>query len=235
MIILTLAGNSTRFFNNGYNIIKYKLLLGEKTIIESILDYLPKGSKLIVIINEKFNDFIFFDNLLTKMNFKDFKIIELKDTLGQLDTVFKGLKLCSNFFKKNDSVVVYNGDTIRKNYNWNIFPGDGYIEVFNSDGDHWSFVDKIGRVGLVTEKKRISSFCSSGLYYFNSAAILMDNIEDYIKTINSEIYIAPFYNYLIAKGLSVHSGLVSKNEFIFCGTPDEYEVSKFKYMLKKQR
>lgn len=232
MIVISLAGNSNRFFNSGYKIIKYKLLLGNKTIIESIFSYIPKDIKLLVIINKKFNDFLFFENLLRIMQFNDFKIVELDDTLGQLDTVFKGLKLCTDFFRKSDPVVVYNGDTIRKDFNWKEFPGDGYIEVFNSEGNHWSFVDNIGRVSIVTEKNRISSFCSSGLYYFTSASILLDNLEDYMQKITGEIYIAPFYNYLIGKCLNVQSNLVSKNNFIFCGTPDEYEASKSMFIQK---
>ena len=234
MIALTLAGNSSRFFEKGYKITKYKLPIGKKTIVESILEFLPKESKILLIINRKFNDLVFFENLCLNMGFKDFKVIELDDTRGQLDTLAKGLNKAQGFYKLNEPLVVYNGDTIRKNLNWKEFPGHGYIEVFISDGDHWSFVDKLGRVSIVTEKKRISTYCSSGLYYFISVEILINNIESYIETMKDEIYIAPFYNYLISKGLVIRSGLVSKRKFIFCGTPKEYEYSLSKFIIKNQ-
>ena len=39
MIIITLAGDSSRFFQSGYKTVKYKLPLGNSTVLEEIIKY----------------------------------------------------------------------------------------------------------------------------------------------------------------------------------------------------
>jgi dTDP-glucose pyrophosphorylase len=226
MIVISLAGNSSRFFNSGYDLVKYKLPINNKTVIEYILSYVPKSEKLLLILNSKFSDSDYFNKVLSELEFLYFKIVEISETKGQLDSVVKGLMLSLDFYNITESITIYNGDTIRKIHNWTNFPGDGYIETFISSGNHWSFVDKIGSVNIVKEKEKISDYCSSGLYYFKSARIIFDNIDKYLcENLSTELYIAPFYNTLISQKFDIRSGLVSKKSFIFCGTPVEYENS----------
>jgi dTDP-glucose pyrophosphorylase len=225
VILITLAGESSRFFNVGFADVKYKLKLGNDSIIHSILEFIPRNEKLVIALNKKFNDYDFFSNLLNTMNFQQFKIVEISHTRGQLETVLKSLSDTNSFWNNLDSITIYNGDTIRKIKNWNFENCDGYIEVFESEGNHWSFVDNIGKVNVVTEKNRISSYCSSGLYFFKHVKFLLDFGQEYINELQDESYIAPFYNHLINKGFNVQSGLELKSNFIFCGTPEEYQNS----------
>ena len=46
-----------------------------------------------------------------------------------------------------------------------------------------------------------------------------------MNEVKGEQFIAPFYNKLISKGLNIQSGLELKNDFVFCGTPEEYSIS----------
>lgn len=229
MIIITLAGNSSRFFKSNYTTVKYKLPLGDSCVLEEIFKYLPKEEFLVIAINKKFEDKIWIENLLNKMQFKNYEVHEISDTRGQLETAKIAIDLISNKVDCNSSVTIFNGDTIRKNYFWKSFVGDGFIEVFKAKGNHWSFVDKLGVVNLVKEKERISEFCSSGLYYFRSALILLSNYDEYKSKINDELYVAPFYDFLIKKGYKVYSGEVKISDFHFCGTPEEYEITKLGY------
>lgn len=222
MILLTLAGNSKRFFDKGYKIVKYKLKIEKVTIIEKILEFIPKNEKIIIVLNRKFDDYIFIQNIMIKLNFKKFKIIEINDTRGQLETVYLGLINSKGFWNSNENLTIYNGDTIRLLNNWIYEDCDGLIEVFKTEGDHWSFVDTIGIVNKVEEKNRISEFCSSGLYYFKSIKLIIDNFNPYVSNNENELFIAPFYNYLIKKNYLIKSELTTKNNFIFCGTPEEY-------------
>jgi len=226
MLIITLAGSSNRFFTAGYKIVKYKLPFKNSTVIENILSFVPQNIKLLIILNKKFNDLDFLHNILISSNFKSFKIVEINDTAGQLETVFNGLIEAKNFVDNSDSVTIFNGDTIRKIHNWENFDGEGSIETFINEGDHWSFVDKIGKVNIVTEKVRISSYCSTGLYYFKDVNMILDNYVNYQKIVKEgELYVAPFYNYLISQNKQIFSFLADKNNFVFCGTPVEYQES----------
>ena len=226
MIVITLAGESSRFFNSGFLEVKYKLMLGSTSVIESILNYIPRYEKLLLILNKKFDDFEYFNQILKKMNFINFKVVEIANTNGQFESLVFGLQLSMDFWNELDSICIYNGDTVRKSFDWSFQNCDGFIEVFESDGIHWSFVDRIGNVRLVTEKNRISSFCSSGLYYFKHIKYIFEFKDEFIfKNKSSELYIAPFYNLLISNKLKVKSGLIDKNNFLFCGTPDEYNNS----------
>ena len=231
MILITLAGESSRFFNVGFSDVKYKLKFGTVSIIYSILEYIPRNEKLLIVLNKKFNDYDFMLNLLNSMNFQQFKIVEISKTRGQFETVLKSLTESNSFWNNFETITIYNGDTVRKIKNWNFDNCDGYIEVFESEGNHWSFVDNIGKVHIVTEKKRISPYCSSGLYFFKHIKCILDFGEEYINELQGESYIAPFYNKLISKGFQIQSGLELKSNFIFCGTPEEYQNSLINFNI----
>lgn len=227
MIVITLAGDSSRFFREGYTEVKYKLLYDGRSIIESILAYIPRDLKVLIITNEKYEDVQFCTNILEKMGFNQFQVVEIQSTKGQLETLVLGLKLVDDFYNPEESLSVYNGDTIRKSQVWEGFEGDGYIEVFESEGSHWSFVDRLGKVNQVVEKNRISNYCSSGLYYFKKIDMVLTNYDAY-KTNGvkeNELFVAPFYNFLIQNDFEIFSSNLSLDSFVFCGTPTEYNNS----------
>jgi hypothetical protein len=225
MILITLAGESSRFFSVGFSEVKYKLKFGSECVIHSILDYIPRKEKLLIVLNKKFKDYDFFFNLLNNMAFEQFEIIEIYSTKGQFETVFNSLLQSDSYWDELESLAIFNGDTIRKIPNWTFDNCDGYIEVFESEGSHWSFVDNIGKVNLVTEKIRISPYCSTGLYYFKHIKLIVDFGIEYINEVKGEKFIAPFYNKLINNGLNIQSGLELKSDFVLCGTPEEYRIS----------
>ena len=80
------------------------------------------------------------------------------------------------------------------------------VPVFNAPGDHWSFVKtshEDGRVATeLSEKKRISSNCSIGAYYFSASSEFLRDVRDYLsfleeKCYSGELYIAPFINFML--------------------------------------
>lgn len=226
-VIIPLVGNSSRFFNAGYSSVKYKLPLSKsKSILWHILSYIDRQFKIIIITNIKFNDTDWLDNILTDLNFVNYEVIQSEDTDGQLTTVKFGLTK-SKIIHNSDELIIYNGDTVRHlPYSFDFKGFDGLIEVFEQKGNHWSFVDNLGVVNKVTEKNKISKYCSTGLYAFKNINIFI-KYADQAETINGEKYIAPLYNSLIADGLKINSFLSSNNNFSLCGTPTEYEINKF--------
>lgn len=225
MIVLSLAGNSSRFFGSGYKVVKYLLPLQGKPIIVHIFNWIPRDIKLLVVLNEKYNDAVVINNLLTSLDFNNFRVVEVGDTLGQSDTVSRGLCACPDFWFDHEELIIYNGDTIRKSSNWNFGVFGNYIEVFKGQGTHWSFVDNLGLVQRVEEKVRISEYCSDGLYTFESIKIFLRFFDLYKKKFSTELYVAPIYNFMILDGYSVQSGLIDQESLVFCGTPSEYEMA----------
>jgi hypothetical protein len=150
-------------------------------------------------------------------------------TRGQAETVLLGLDAAGA--GPAEEVTIFNIDTIRPGVTRPaLFDScDGWLECFEGEGDHWSFV----RPGpdfsavQVTEKIRISSLCCSGLYHFRSTALFR---EAYARELaapsKNELYVAPMYQHMIAAGQDIRYGVVPPERIFFSGTPDEYEDLK---------
>jgi dTDP-glucose pyrophosphorylase len=226
MIVLTLAGSGNRFIDKGYRSDKYLLpTQNGQTIIEQIISSFPMEENVLAITNYKHDNRETLNDIL-KNHIKNYKVVEVNDTTGQLTTAVTGLKKCKKWYNENDHIWIYNGDTLRyitiDTDLWKKYDKiDGILEVFKMPGDHWSFVDKLGLVHKVTEKVRISSLCSTGLYGFRSIKLFIELASESIET-KGEHYIAPLYNNLIKKNKKVLSYLVKKDELKVVGTPDEY-------------
>ena len=226
MIVLTLAGNGNRFIEKGYRSDKYLLpTQNGQTIIEQIISSLPIEEKVLAITNYKHDNRETLSEIL-KNHVRNYKVVEVNDTTGQLTTAVIGLKKCKKWFNDNEHLWIYNGDTLRYvTINTDLWKKhekiEGIVEVFKMPGDHWSFVDKLGLVQKVSEKVRISNLCSTGLYGFRSIKLFIELASDSIET-KGEHYIAPLYNHLIKKNKQVLSYLVNENDLKVVGTPDEY-------------
>ena len=227
MIVITLAGNSSRFTSVGIKTVKYLLPFSSTNVLDNILRYIPRKEKLLIVLNKKHNTHVEVQDIVCNLNFIDYLIIEISDTKGQLETVSIGLSEAGEFCKLEDELVVFNGDTIRKSDKWTNFFGEVFVEVNRFSGDHWSFVDQLGRVSRVTEKERISVFCSNGLYAFKSINFFVEESNKYMANfnLNTELYIAPFINELLCKGYEVQSSEIDNSLIQLCGTPIEYYQS----------
>ena len=80
---------------------------------------------------------------------------------------------------------------------------------------------------LFKEKERISNNCSLGAYYFSSAKLFKELYYQFYKTNNlenKEKYIAPLYNIMISKGMSVTISIINKEKVHVLGTPKELNL-----------
>jgi len=236
-IVFPMAGLSSRFTKAGYDKPKYMLDVDANTVffhaVNSFKNYFTE-SKIIFIYRNIQNTKDFIENECQSMGIKSYECIELdKETEGQAHTVALGLDKAN--IQVDESILIFNIDTFRPNF---LLPEeldfeaiDGYLEVFEAEGEHWSFVlpenEVSHKVIKTTEKERISSLCSSGLYYFKKMFDFKKIFEEIVQKNDrskNEYYIAPMYNYLIKEGKDIRYSKISLNEIIFCGTPDEYET-----------
>ena len=219
MIAIPLAGESSRFFNNGYKDFKFFLPLNKLTVIENIISWIPKNEQILFIVLEKHNIKDRLINLFLNST-KKIHVVSIKTSSGQLDSVEKGVRkaLKKSYISLDDSLIVFNGDTIRKKiFRFNDY-GDWWLETFVGEGTHWSFADKLGVVSKITEKIRISNNCSNGLYSLSIVKVFLNLISDY-QVKNDEKYVAPFLNYVLSKGYTVRAFNIKKELLDFCGTP----------------
>lgn len=225
MIIIPMAGLSSRFFKAGYTEPKYKLKAHDKTLFEwsvKTFEQYYQSEKFIFICRDVYDTPAFVEAELQHMGIKDYEVVVLTaETRGQAETVFLALDKVPD----NEPIVIFNIDTHEKHFEFATEANDAYLEVFKGEGEHWSFAQPKGNTTLVertTEKVRISDLCSNGVYGFKNKETFTNAYIELIRSNPGELYIAPMFNFIIAKGMCVHYKLVEHSDHIFMGTPAEY-------------
>jgi len=233
MIIIPMAGLSSRFFKAGFSKPKYMLKAHGKTLfdhsVESFKEYFAT-EKFLFIVRDVFDTANFVKASANALGILDFEIVTLtQETRGQAETVTLGL----NKISYKGPITIFNIDTFRPNFKYPDLDklGNGYLEVFQGQGDNWSFVKPLNNDSTIviktTEKNPISDLCCTGLYHFASVVDYLNAYNHYLtKPENewekAELYVAPLYNHLISKKGNIHYNLIDKKDVIFCGVPDEY-------------
>ena len=228
MIVIPMAGMSSRFFKAGFSQPKYMLEAHGKTLfehsVESFKEYFVE-EKFLFIVRDVFDTVDFVKKSAESLGIIDFDIIVLnQETRGQAETV----SIALNQISYQGPITIFNIDTFRPNFKYPDLKklGAGYLEVFQGEGDNWSFVkplnEKSTQVIKTTEKNPIT-----GLYHFSSVIDYLDAYNNYLEKPESEwekaeLYVAPLYNYLINKNKSIYYNLIDNNDVIFCGVPNEY-------------
>ncbi|HIF9133599.1 TPA: glycosyltransferase family 2 protein [Photobacterium damselae] len=235
MIVIPMAGLSSRFFKAGYTKPKYMLEAHGMTLFDHAVMSFEKyfiSETFLFIVRDVYGTADFVKKSAKELGIKSFNIVILnKETRGQAETVYLGLKNID--VKDNTSITIFNIDTFRPEFKYPDLDelGDGYLEVFKGCGDNWSFVkpesDNSNKVIQTAEKDPISDFCCTGLYYFTKFKDFKLTYEEYSKKPiaewdKGEIYIAPLYNYLIKNNKNIRYHIIDKSKVVFCGTPDEY-------------
>ena len=229
-MIITMAGEGSRFKKVGYHEPKYMIKAKNKTLfdwaMDSLVGYNDYVEKYIFVVRKKDNASDFIREHCQKYNIKDIQIIEIDHlTDGQATTCMLAIPYCN----PDDGIMFYNIDTYVEpgELKYEAISGDGHIPCFHADGDHWSFVkvDDQGHAVEVREKKRISDNCTLGAYYFSSAKLYKKLYEEYYANDahmeKNEKYIAPLYNFMIEKNMPVTISIVDWNKVHVLGTPQE--------------
>lgn len=235
MFVIPMAGLSSRFFKAGYEVPKYQLSIADAIVFDLAIKSFERyfsTDLFLLIVRDVYDTPRFVAERLENLGVHNFIIHTLDgETAGQAETVALGLQNAN--IAATEPIYIFNIDTFRYGFDkpdW-VDTVDGYLEVFEGEGDHWSFiaVDDDDRVIKTTEKERISNLCSDGLYYFKSKQLylsLFEQAKAQNLTVKNEYYIAPMYNLLIEQGGQVGYVKITDNEIDFCGTPDEYQALK---------
>ena len=233
-ILIPMAGLSSRFTKAGYVLPKYMLYVKNRSLFNLAVSSFEKyfGScRFVFVARDVFDTKTFIEHECQLMGIKDFEVVILPaPTKGQAETVLEGVKRAG--IPADEPLLIFNIDTFRPGYTFpeQIQQWDGYLEVFEGSGKNWSYArtESEGSTLVVetAEKKEISKYCSTGLYYFGSSALFVKAYEyNCSHPINDkmELYVAPLYNHLIAWFHKIHIHIIKRDEVIFSGIPEEYE------------
>lgn len=238
MIVFPMVGMSSRFFKEGYTKPKYMLEAHGHPIFHWVVDSFLDSSRILnekllfIVKKDYYNTKEFIESYFVSIKFDNYEITVLDEmTSGQAETVFLGL--ANSSVLPDEPLTIFNIDTIiTKPFQRPLHKSPNYLEVFLGQGDHWSFaaINEQGEVINVTEKERISPYCSDGLYNFESVQlferIYCETQNDETFVTNNEKYVAPLYNKIISSGMKVDIDIIDLNDIIFCGVPQEYEDFK---------
>ncbi len=236
MIVISMAGMSSRFFDAGYTEPKYQLRAFDESLFAHSLRSFERyfdDTPFLFITLAQYSAADFVRAECQKLNISDAEIIVLEEvTRGQAETVQKGLAAAG---VSAEPITIFNIDTAEPGFMQPEFAEecDGYLDVFVGTGDNWSFAkpaqDGSQRVIETAEKNPISDLCSTGLYHFASSdnfiAAYQSQLEGGPESLTrGEIYVAPLYNFLIESGKDIRYRILERDDVIFFGTPAEYEA-----------
>jgi nucleotidyl transferase family protein len=235
-VIIPASGEGKRFKEAGYKGPKYFLKVNKnKRVLDYILENFNKDDNIYLIGN--INDKEFIEN---NENFKKYKVnvsCYTGEKLGPSNVVLDFLE--KNPQIKEDILISYcdfgfkcNMDLFRdyvKKFKYVIPYYQGYFTHLKTSNDNYAALKVFGSEVFSVEEKynskdRFNEFWSPGLYYFESAEVLIHAIKkqkeanDYI---NGEFYCSTLYNYITEKTYPFKI-----DQFYQFGTPKDFEIAK---------
>jgi dTDP-glucose pyrophosphorylase len=233
-VVITMAGESSRFRNAGILTPKYRLPVKGRTLFAwsllSLQQFLQAEWRVVLVgrsNDENLDEFVAKE--LAGLGVQGHSLVLLDEpTDGQASTAM----LAAPHVDVDDAVIIYNIDTHvdPEHVRVDDFRGDGWVPCFPGLGDGWSFVaaDDEGRVSEVREKIRISSHATIGLYGFATFSLFVDAYNRSGRhegaAEQKERYIAPLYNTLIEDGRAVYKSCLPYDAVVPLGTPDEVQA-----------
>jgi hypothetical protein len=230
MIVLPMAGLSSRFTTAGYDVPKYMLPLhGQSVFAHAISSFAADFAQrpFLIIYRPVAGTRDFLLSEMARLDIRTFTLLELDaETRGQAETV--SLAIGRAAVSADAPLSIFNIDTFRPGFRFPHLDADGWLEVFRGTGDNWSFARPEApgstRVVETAEKRAISDLCCTGFYHFARAGDFMRAYVAEAAEVKSELYVAPLYNRLIARGANIRYFEIKPSDVVFCGVPAEYEA-----------
>lgn len=232
-IVITMAGQGSRFKQVGVTVPKHEIIVRGKTLFEWAMRSLTAFTteKFIFVVRQGQYQRANLNRLIAQAGIRDYQLVEVdRLTAGQGSTVMAAQAALD----PTDSLAIYNIDTYVEP--GQILPSDfaqadGHLTTFTAPGDHWSFVqvDDQGRVVDVVEKRRVSDHASVGFYYFKRAQDFLQLYHDFAPAVIAEYgetYVAPFYHYFLQNHAHVTIKDIPVATVHVLGTPAELQVFK---------
>jgi dTDP-glucose pyrophosphorylase len=233
-----LCGEGSRFKNIGYTIPKYLIVYNGKTMLQHSVDTLKiPGDWYFVVRQDHIDNINYLEDMLKGMG----TVIVIP---GSTEGAAQSLLMAKEHIRDTAAPIISINCDQYLNWNptefinvMNTNPSVNYILTYTETNPKCSYVFKnpeTNNVILVREKKVISREATIGVYHW---AYTTDFFTDCEKMIdekvkdNGEYYVAPVYNYSIARGLEVKTFHLDKTQFYPVGTPNDL-VKAFELLSK---
>jgi dTDP-glucose pyrophosphorylase len=237
-ILLPIAGYGSRFKQKGFKDLKPFIRVKNKYIIEYALSSLKLQGEYYIITQQLEQQYIdILNEIGNKHNIK-LNIIDVgRPTLGQAETCY----LITDQIDLTKPLVITNCDQYTP---WNQKQFLDFIDSNNWDGvvttykHHDIVINQAGKYSYIKlnkngvaielkEKFAISEHALNGIFFWKTGELFRNSAQKLINdsNIKTEKYVSLSYNYLIQEGYKITNYLMSNNEFVSLGSPEEIEMN----------
>jgi HAD superfamily hydrolase (TIGR01509 family) len=229
-VLIPMAGAGSRFAEQGYTFPKPLIEVGNKPMIQVVVDNLNIEANYIFIVQKEHYEKY---NLETVLN-----MVAPGCTIVQTEGITEGAActtlLAKEYINNEEPLIIANSDQfVEWNSNEVLYAFttegvDGGILCFNSTHPKWSYakLDDAGFVSEVREKQPISTNATVGIYYWSRGSVYTAcaerMIERNIRT-NNEFYVCPVFNELIEDGGKVRVKTIEESGMWGLGTPEDLQ------------
>ena len=223
-VLIPMAGNGKRFEKEGFDKPKPFIQVGDKKMIEMVMDNITPSEASEVILITRTHHKCKEELNLTSRNLN---IIELDTpTEGTLQTILKAeefIQDCELILANCDQKIIFDVDSFISQCE----QLDGGLITFTSTNPHHSYV-QVNKDELVTniiEKEVISNVAVAGVYYFKNASTFIEASKEVIKSNirqKGEFYVSSALKLMIDKGLKLS---IYNAPSLMLGTPEELKTN----------
>lgn len=227
-LIMPMAGEGSRFKNNGYDLPKPLIEIKGFPFFywstNSIAKYVDVEDITFVILKKHIEEYSI-DTEIKKF-YPNGKLVVIDHVLpGPVFTCKEAVKDINDSLPIliNDCDHMFKCEDMNKELNKG-FTKDGALLTFQSDSPQFSYVQYDGHKNVIgtVEKKVVSNSAICGAYVFKSAQLYKEIAETYIANCPySECFLSGMYNVMCKKKMFIKDYLLDYHvEF---GTPEEYD------------
>lgn len=228
-VVIPMAGKGKRFKDADYAFPKPLLKVGEKTMIECVIESVPTHNDLYLVVRKEMSDWLGTLKCVSDGNVK--LIFSRDETCGAACTMI----LTRNYLDPNQPLLILDSDTIFTSEALSTYltycqlsSRVANVYTFPSVERHFSYVslDGDGLVSRVKEKEQISNHAIAGAYWFASSKLFMDaalSLIIYGEKQKGEFYISGVLQELVSNGQLVGAFEGKLADFNCLGTPEAYE------------
>lgn len=241
-IVIPMAGEGRRFKEAGYRDPKPFIDVSGMPMIEMVLSNLRvQGSQFICIAQRKhmLDKKDIFHTLSKRYSIRLIGVDGL--TEGPTCTVLHAVRYINN----DEPLMIANSDQMLDVSVQNVAMDckrrklDGSMMTFPADHEKWSYakIDDEGYVTEVAEKKVISTHATAGIYYWSQGKVFVESAVEMMshnERIHNEFYVAPSYNYAIARGFKIGIYEIHESQMHGLGTPDDLHAYLSKVTEQKR-
>jgi NDP-sugar pyrophosphorylase family protein len=228
-IVYSLCGNGNRFKHGGFDIIKYLIPYnGAPMLYHSVNTLGIQGNLHFIVRDEHLLKYDFLEKFLLDLGGKI--TVCYSETQGAAESLLLCEKDIDDLSKplisvNSDQYMDWNPKPFIEKLNKH--PKISFVVTFKNFDPKCSYVRTIGdNILEVREKKVIGPEATVGIYHWATSKDFFIDAKEMIKNDvrdNGEFYVAPVYNFTIARNLSVKIFNIETDQFFPVGTPEDLE------------